>query len=164
MFCTCNTRDNILQVKELCYSFSASYAPYLYKNAKVKSFSQSTIKVLEKSHTVNQGLLVEAVTKMKNYFAIHHYKREQPQNIEISTLISLDCRLFSCYAHFFPRYKMVVFQAYSKNHWVQNLVIWVEILLLHIITWLYLETRMRIFKALRKWVWMLKFLLCRDFY
>ena len=47
------------------------------------------IKFLENSHTKNQKLLIEAVTKMDGCFAIRHYKAEEPKNIGICTLISL---------------------------------------------------------------------------
>ena len=63
--------------------------PYLYKITKAKSLSESMIKFLENSHTKNQKLLIEAVTKMDGCFALRHYKAEEPKNIEICTLISL---------------------------------------------------------------------------
>ena len=78
-----------LKVNKVCYSCPASDTPYLYKIAKAKSLSETMIKFLENSHTKNQKLLIEAVTKMDGCFALRHYKAEEPKNIEICTLISL---------------------------------------------------------------------------
>ena len=59
----------------------------------------------------------------------------------------------------FPRSKMAVFQTYHKKHGIKIAVIWVEVLQLHkytitVITWLCLNARMKITKALRKSIWM----------
>ena len=52
--------------------------------------TQSNIKVLENTHTKNQSLKIEAVTKMVDCFIICQCKTEEPTNIEISTPISLE--------------------------------------------------------------------------
>ena len=88
---------------------------------------------------------------MEDYFTICQSKTEEPRNNEIFAPISLEFVLvWNKYVS--PRLKMTVFQTYNKKKGIRNVVIWVKILQLHrhtiaAITWLYLKTRMRIFKA-----------------
>lgn len=55
--------------------------------------TQSRIKVLGNSHTKNQRLNIEAVTKIDNCFTIFH-KTEEPKSIDTSTHICLKVSMF----------------------------------------------------------------------
>lgn len=79
--------------------------------------------MIENSHKKSQRWLVEALTQY--CFAICQCKTEEPKNIDIYLfyLSFLECWLFWCYTHVFPRYKMVALQAFNKIHGVKNLVI-----------------------------------------
>ena len=52
--------------------------------------TKPTIKVVEKTHTKNYQLKIEAVTKLDNCFTIYHYKTEETKKVQISTPISLE--------------------------------------------------------------------------
>ena len=94
------------------------------------------------------------------YFTI---KQRNLKKFEISIPISFFFWLFWCETgKDFPWSKSAAFQTYDKKHRIKILVIWVQIIQLHrytiaVITWLYLNARMRISKAMRKQVEMLTF-------
>ena len=48
------------------------------------------MKVVDKTHTKNLKLKIEAVTKIDTFFTKCQYKTEKPKNIEIFGIISLE--------------------------------------------------------------------------
>ena len=105
-------------------------------------------------NTKNWKLNMEAVTKMDNCLTRFQYKTgEFKWDIYSYFVRGLTSLLRN--KHAFPIYKMAFFQTCNKNHEIENVLIWVDILQLGryaipVITWLYLKAKMRIFKALTK--------------
>ena len=112
----------------------------------VESSSQET--KYQESCIFNQGTL----TNLKKISV--NIKQRSQQILRCLPLFLRGLTVLGWNRHPFPRYK-AAFQTYNKENTIKNVFIWVEILqfredTIAVITWPYLNARMRISKALRK--------------
>ena len=113
----------------------------------VESSSQET--KYQESCIFNQGTL----TNLKKISV--NIKQRSQQILRCLPLFLRGLTVLGWNRHPFPRYKLAAFQTYNKENTIKNVFIWVEILqfrkdTIAVITWPYLNARMRISKALRK--------------
>ena len=86
--------------------------------------TQSTIKVLENTHTINRSLKIENVTKMDDFFTTCQHKTEDHPKIQISDTIFLRSLIILVWNRsVFLRSKMAAFQSYNEKHGIRNVVI-----------------------------------------
>ena len=112
---------------------------------------------LRRSSCRKWRLKLEAVTKLLYYMSVKNRRASKYCDIYPYFFGGLTVLVWNRYV--FPRSKMAVFQTYHKKHGLKIAVVWVEVLQLHkytitVITWLCLNARMKITKALRKSIWM----------